>query len=71
MLKSMREFKTEANTSLIHQKQIQVDDRVKTSNQSRGTVVRIGNDEKGVFFVVRLDNSPHEFVYDPDELERF
>lgn len=69
MLKSIPEFKSEASTYLLRKKQPQVGDRVKTSNQSKGTVVRIGYDEKGVFIVVRLESSPHEFVYDPDELE--
>jgi hypothetical protein len=69
MLKSMTEFKSEKSTSLYRRKQLQVGNRVKTSNHSNGTVVRVDRDDKGVFIVVRLDLSPHEFVYDEDELE--
>jgi hypothetical protein len=69
MLKSMTEFKSERSTSLFRRNRLQVGNRVKTTNHSNGTVVRVDRDDKGVFIVVRLDISPHEFVYDEDELE--
>lgn len=70
MVKTNPEFKSETSTSLLRQKQIHLGDRIKTNNHKEGTVVRVDRDEKGAFIVVRLDTSPHEFVYELDELEK-
>ncbi|MCB8817865.1 hypothetical protein [Desulfosporosinus shakirovi] len=68
MEKSMFQLKSKTEASLRH-KVLKGGDRVKTSNHHNGVVVRVDRDENGVFIVVRLDVSPHEFVYDPDEIK--
>ena len=67
MLTLNRKFETAI--SLRHQQTFQVGDRVKTCNHRIGTVVRIDQDEIGTFIVARLDITPREFAYDPDDLE--
>lgn len=47
-----------------------IGDRVITSNCRLGTVVRTDRDEIGDFIVVQLDILPHEFAYDPWDLEK-
>lgn len=48
----------------------EVGDRIMTSTNCIGTVVRVDCDEIGVFIVARLDILPDEFVYDPCDLEK-
>ncbi|AFM41664.1 hypothetical protein Desaci_2734 [Desulfosporosinus acidiphilus SJ4] len=67
MLKQMYEFKRAANT---RHNNFKVGDRVKTNNLNDGAVVRVDRDENGLFLVVRLDISPIEFIYEPEELEK-
>jgi hypothetical protein len=71
MLKSIPELTSETVTSPLRQGQFQIGDRVKTNNKNAGTVIRVGRDKYGVYIIVRLDISPREFAYDPDELEKF
>lgn len=47
-----------------------IGDRIITSNSQLGTVVRTDRDENGDFVVVQLDILPHEFAYDPWDLEK-
>jgi hypothetical protein len=47
----------------------QAGDRVKTISECTGTVVRVDQDEIGLFIVVLLDIIPGEFAYDPKDLE--
>ncbi len=61
---------SETGSSLSHQRQFQVGDRVETCNHCLGTVVRVDRDEIGVFIVARLDILPSEFAYDPWDLEK-
>lgn len=61
---------SETGSSLRHQLQFQVGDRIKTCNHCLGTVVRVDRDEIGDFIVARLDVLPGEFAYDPWDLEK-
>jgi hypothetical protein len=56
--------------SLRPQRKFKVGDRVTTSNNCLGTVVRIDHDEIGDYIVARLDKLPKEFAYDPWDLEK-
>ncbi|KLU63965.1 MULTISPECIES: hypothetical protein [Desulfosporosinus] len=62
-------FELETNPLLMQDKKFQVGNRVKTNNDHKGTIVRVDRDEMGVFLVVQLDFSTHEFAYDQNELE--
>ncbi|MDR3587705.1 MAG: hypothetical protein P4L59_20690 [Desulfosporosinus sp.] len=55
--------------SLRPQYQFQVGDRVERYNHCKGTVVRIDNDENGVFIVVWFDSLYYELAYDPYDLK--
>lgn len=59
---------SETGSSLRHQCQFQVGDRVETCNHCIGTVVRVDRDEIGEFFVAQLDILPGEFAYDAWDL---
>lgn len=56
--------------SLRRQPKFQVGDRITTSNNCTGTVVRVDRDEVGDYIVARLDILPGEFAYDPWDLEK-
>jgi len=62
--------KSAMDSSLRRQTQFQVGDRVETCNHCIGTVVRVDQDEIGVFVVAQLDIIPGEFAYDPWDLEK-
>ena len=60
---------SETSPSLNHQYQFQVGDRVETYRHCKGNVVRVDNDENGVFIVVRFDTLYRELAYDPYDLK--
>lgn len=65
-----RNRKFETGSSYRRKRQFQVGDRVTTSNNCLGTVVRVDRDEVGEYIVARLDILPGEFAYDPWDLEK-
>ena len=68
MIAINRNFET--GSSLRHQGQFQVGDRIETSNHCIGTVIRVDRDEMGTFIVARLDVLPGEFAYDLCDVEK-
>lgn len=61
---------SETGSSLNRKRQFRIGDRIITTNQCLGTVIRIDHDDVGDFLVVRLDIMPGEFDYDSWELEK-
>ncbi|AFM40447.1 hypothetical protein Desaci_1428 [Desulfosporosinus acidiphilus SJ4] len=55
--------------SLCYKDQFQVGDHVETYRHCKGTVVRVDNDESGLFIVVRFETVYGEFAYDPYDLK--
>lgn len=51
-------------------RKFEVGDRVVTSNERMGTVVRVKRDNYGAYIVVKLDGLPREFAYEPWDVKK-